>query len=321
MKAILIFTVILMMAYASFCQVNVSDSVPAVDTTALLKSAQKEDQSPRGKRDTTRLVLGKKKIMIVKDEDGKDYVTIEDQEGKSDKDWDDNDIEEKDDDFDGWKKDKKHKKRHKKFDGHFGGIEIGYASYMDKNQSMSLDTSMKFMELNTGKSFEFNLNIFEQNIKLYKRYIGLTTGMGFRFNQYRFENKNMILNPDAPNFYVVDNQTSYKKNRLATTYLIVPLILEFQVPVGEKERCFFVGVGATGGLKLGSNLKLIDSDGDKNKTKDDFNLNLLTYGLTGRVGFGGINLYANYSLQPMFENNKGPELYPLSVGVSFTGNF
>ena len=103
MKAILIFTVILMMAYASFCQVNVSDSVPAVDTTALLKSAQKENQTSRGKRDTTRLVLGKKKIMIVKDEDGKDYVTIEDQDGKINKDWDEGDNDGNDNDFDDWK--------------------------------------------------------------------------------------------------------------------------------------------------------------------------------------------------------------------------
>jgi hypothetical protein len=34
------------------------------------------------------------------------------------------------------------------------------------------------------------------------------------------------------------------------------------------------------------------------------------------IGWGIINLYATYSLNPLFRENRGPELYPFSVGIT-----
>jgi hypothetical protein len=33
------------------------------------------------------------------------------------------------------------------------------------------------------------------------------------------------------------------------------------------------------------------------------------------VGYGKVTLYAQYGLNELFQHNKGPEMYPFSVGV------
>lgn len=41
------------------------------------------------------------------------------------------------------------------------------------------------------------------------------------------------------------------------------------------------------------------------------------FDLTARVNFGDLGLFVNYSLTPLFKDGKGPELYPMMVGISF----
>jgi len=64
--------------------------------------------------------------------------------------------------------------------------------------------------------------------------------------------------------------------------------------------------------------QLYYSDGSgKNKPKvfDDFYLQPFSLDATARIGWGPLNLYANYSLVQMFRAGKGPELYPFSIGL------
>lgn len=296
-----------------------NDTLIAKDNPDSLQTKNLQGNISKTDKDTTRIVLGKKIITLIKDKEGNSQVIISDEKGNVQFSEDDEDFHQDDFDNDDDHKDK-HEKKHKKFDGHWNGIEFGMNNYLNSKNSTVLESNEKHMELYANKSWEFNLNLFEQNIPLYKKNIGLVTGLGFQFNNYRFENTNYLMATDSP-YYVIDTVNTYKKNKLATTYLVLPLILEFQIPVGEKERALFFGLGATGSVKLGSHTKLIDNNDDKKKTHKDYNLSPFRYGLTARMGFGGLNLYANYSMVPLFEKNRGPELYPFSVGLSFTGNF
>ena len=47
-------------------------------------------------------------------------------------------------------------------------------------------------------------------------------------------------------------------------------------------------------------------------------LNYFQYGVTGRIGYGSVALSGYYSLVDVFKKDKGPELTPLNVGISFT---
>ncbi len=211
---------------------------------------------------------------------------------------------------------------HRKFKGHWVGFEMGMNNFVNSSQKMELPSDGKFMELNTNKSWKFALNAIPFNIPLFSRYIGLVTGLGVEWNTYELK-QNIKLEEDANGvIYGQPMDTLYKKNKLNVTYLRVPLLLEFQIPVTRKDHRLFIAAGVEGKLKLKAKYKQeydVGGKGQKDKVIDDFQLSPYNYGLTARIGFRGLRLFADYSLTPLFEKNQGPELYPISVGLTLIG--
>jgi hypothetical protein len=77
-------------------------------------------------------------------------------------------------------------------------------------------------------------------------------------------------------------------------------------------------VGVIGGVRLGSHTKNVySSNGGNHKPKsyDDFDLQPFKLDATARIGWGPLNIYANYSLIEMFRNDRSPELYPFTIGL------
>lgn len=262
--------------------------------------------------DTTRIKIGKKGVVIIEGEKGT-QVNIEDID-ENNEDFDiDEDIDE---DFDEVSDDEDYGK----FKPNWTGFEIGLNNYVNSSGSMSLDNSMAFMELNTSRSWNINLNMMQYGFGLGTDKIGIVTGLGLEWNNYHFDNNNSIQKVNGVVEPIEDLDLLYpniQKNRLQTTYLRAPLLLEFQIPAGKK-RIYF-SAGPVAGVKLFSNTKIVyKEDGDKQKVKDkdDFNLSSLRYGFTARAGYRGLKLFANYYMTPLFESGKGPELYPFSVGLT-----
>jgi len=205
----------------------------------------------------------------------------------------------------------------RKFDPHWGGLEIGANNYLNNSYQLQLPAGADFMELNTGRSWAINLNLLEYGINIVPNALGLGTGLGFEWNNYHFQNDINLIRDASGVITSEEAGMILEKNTLNTVYMTVPLILEAQVPAGKKK--FYVAAGATGSLKLGSKTKqdYKTIDGVKhNKIKDDYQLSPFRYGLTARIGYGPIRLFANYSLVSLFEKNKGPEVYPITVGIA-----
>ncbi len=247
--------------------------------------------------DTVRLQLGSKGISIVEGENGTEIKVIE---------------------MD--KEQKPSTPKKKKFRPHYAGLEIGLNNYMTSSWSMSLPEEERYMDLNTGRSWNWNLNFLQYGFGLGTDKVGLATGMGFEFINYNFDGQNSIRkDPVTGNIieYVPDNAGNIVKSKMNITYLTAPLLLEFQIPAGKKR--IHLSAGVIGGVKLWSNTKLkykISGDKSKEKMKGDYNLSPLRWGFTARVGYRAINLYANYYMTPLFKENRGPELYPFSVGLA-----
>ena len=274
-----------------------------------------EDTVLPPKKDTTDIKFKNKKIRITEDEKGTD-IQVKDQDEKEwdfdDEDWEhdwDNDDPRFDFDFgedDG-------------FDLHWAGFEIGLNNYLNGDQSLNLSSENEFMDLNTGKSWNVNINILEYDVNLVANRLGLGTGLGFEFNDYRFDNRLPVIKGD--NGILVDSSYAgsdfhVEKAKLTTTYITVPLILEYQVDVGGDNE-FFIGAGIIGGIKIGSHTKVkFDRNGDtkKDKNRSDFYLSPYRYGYTARAGYGFLKLFANYYDTSLFESGKGPKLHPFTVG-------
>ena len=255
------------------------------------------------KNDTTNIRFKRKTVKIEEDDD-ETQIFVK----KHDKDdwewfWDDTD----------------------RFKGSWSGFSVGASNLVDENFSFSRDANDQFMDLNTGKSWNMNLNFAQYSINLIGDKFGLVTGLGLEWNYYRFDGDNSI-EEDVNGMIVeriLDTDWNIEKSKFSTTYATLPLLFEVHTSSSQSRGIVF-SAGAIGGLKLGSNTKIVyKENGDKNKdkTKDDFNLSPFRYGVHARIGVGDWLIYGTYYFTPLFENGKmstGTDLYPISVGIALS---
>ncbi len=258
------------------------------------------DTVKAAKGDTVVVRLGKKKMVIV---DSKDKTIIEiPEKGK------------KNDDIVEYRE-------VKSFKGHWEGLEFGINGFMDKNHSMTQSGDLEWMDLKQARSWNTNINFTQYSIGFGTDKAGIVTGLGLEFNDYHFSNpislkvQNGVTVVDSS---FIDAGYRVEKTKLTMSHLTLPLLLEFQLPMGEKRKDrLYISAGVIGGVRLGSHTKVVYDDGSrrKDKNRSDFNIATLRYGLTARMGYKGIRLFANYYPVQLFEKSKGPELYPFSVGL------
>ncbi len=111
---------------------------------------------------------------------------------------------------------------------------------------------------------------------------------------------------------------SYKKNKISFSYIDIPL--EFRLRTKNEFRA---SLGFKFGLLVNSHTKYKGDDYIFNgndqiqvKFKDVYNIEKFRYGITARVGWKFVNFMGFYSLSGLFKKDKGPDLYPISVGIS-----
>lgn len=103
---------------------------------------------------------------------------------------------------------------------------------------------------------------------------------------------------------------------MSATYLTVPLLLNLETNPDKKSNSFRLSAGMYGGVRIASRTKVKTEDKLKLKQRDDFNLNAFRYGPMVRIGYGWFNVYAQYALSDLFADNQGPELTPVTFGIS-----
>lgn len=199
------------------------------------------------------------------------------------------------------------------------GIELGVNGYMDADGSTTLPPGLDYLELDYGKSISFSINFFDARKKFFSRHLFLFTGLGITWNNYRFNN-NITLSPTSSTVLATVDTISYTKNKLATSYLVAPAMVE--VFFGNRRyRSFHISGGMMLGYKLGSHTKQkYESDGKtvKTKVRDDFNLNPFRASVRVSAGYGRINIFAEQALTTFFKKDKGPILYPFTAGIGIS---
>ncbi len=199
---------------------------------------------------------------------------------------------------------------HDDFKGHWAGVQLGFCNYQETDHA-------PFMDLNSGKSMTFGVNFLQYSIALqkHKKNFGLVTGMGWAVYNYRFDNNYRIENNQDGITAGTPTVHDVEKSKIVTSFINVPLMLEFQSGKDAKQDVF-VSAGIYGGFKLGSHTKTIYNNRDKNKSRQDINLNPFQYGLMFQAGINFIKLYGTYNLSTLYEADKGPEVTPFTVGLT-----
>ena len=274
--------------------------------TVTLANAQKEN------RDTTKIKLGNKTIIIVeKNNDKMDTTIIKEK------------IKDKEVTINSKEKKTKHKKHYnsRKY-SRWAGLYLGLNQLVDDG---FLEPSTNDWAINPWKSRIWNINFMEVNLNIVKRHILLTTGFGLEYKNYSFtENIDLVKNENGSVNPVKNNDLKYSKDKLHVSYFQMPILLEFNTS-SRPRKGFYLAAGVVGGVRMYSKLYQKYELNDykiKRKTKSDFNLNPYQLYGTLRIGFNRLTLYGNFDILPLFKeggSNTGDNLMTVSAGVKLIG--
>lgn len=232
-----------------------------------------------------------------------------------------------------------------RFNGHWAGVDFGWNGYVNSDFTMDLPAGYEFLGLNDARSLMVNLNPFELNVNIARNKFGFTTGLGFQLNNYFFTDDYALYEgfDSLTAFRIYDEQGTHvtmKRNKLYVSYLTLPLLFEVQTNPKCRVNSFHFTFGVIGGLRLQSYQKEIltsydrtlylqnengqrvasfEADKPVNRFHGPFYLNPFKADATVRIGWSYLNLFATYSLTPMYKKDKGPELYPWTVGITLVG--
>jgi hypothetical protein len=211
-----------------------------------------------------------------------------------------------------------------RYEAHWAGMDIGTVVLMNSDFGTDF-TNNPYWENDIVNSNSFTLNGLEYKLPIFKQYIGLTTGFGYRNtnisfgNNYRLSYDNESVSAETINLEE-ENISEIKQNWLAVHYLTVPLLLEFATKI-EGKKNFYFNAGVIGGVRVGSRatLKGKYDNGDKftNVRRAKYNLNPFVLDASFRIGYGAFGLFGTYSLSSMFKENTTIAIHPLRVGVTW----
>ncbi|MTI19941.1 hypothetical protein E1176_02805 [Fulvivirga sp. RKSG066] len=204
-------------------------------------------------------------------------------------------------------------------------IELGWNVLQDAPESMDMSI-IGSRTLNMYYFYDVRLG----NSKFY-----VLPGFGVGLDRYKFDNDNSTINQFENNngqivsriqdAFAATDSVDVKKSMLITNYFDIPLEFRFYANPDDRKRSFKAGIGAKFGMRFSSHSKLkFEQDGENIKVKDksSFELNRFRYGVTGRVGVGGFNVFYYQSLSELFDGRSptGTEdTSNITIGLSFTG--
>ena len=108
--------------------------------------------------------------------------------------------------------------------------------------------------------------------------------------------------------------------KLTVFSLMAPVMFEIQLPDGKGRKGIYLSGGVIGSVKLNSYTRVDYTYGDivyeKRRQHNDIGLRVFKYSFMARAGYDWLGIYATYSPMSLFKKDKGPDLFPYSVGVS-----
>lgn len=160
-----------------------------------------------------------------------------------------------------------------------------------------------------------------------KSNFSVAAGIGVGTSNIYFDNQLLIMNTGAPAvaFKNVDTAAGtdlYKKSKLTTAYLEVPLELRFFGDRENRNKGFKAAVGVRIGMLIDAHTKNKNTVSgttitEKVATKTYFQT--WKFAPTARIGYGNFALFGSVNVTQLFNSGQGPSVYPYSIGLCITG--
>jgi hypothetical protein len=134
-------------------------------------------------------------------------------------------------------------------------------------------------------------------------------------------------NTSSVRFNDVSDTSHFKKYKLSTNYLEVPVELRYRFNSNDDKKSVKIALGAKVGTLLNAHIKGTTLQNSANQTLNDYTLKESSkkffskqrLSVMGRVGVGSFSLFASYSVTPVFKEGLGPTARPLTIGLTLSG--
>jgi hypothetical protein len=208
-------------------------------------------------------------------------------------------------------------------------VDLGYAGYDDKTDYSTAE-AQDFLKNQQGvpaskgdysikgaRVSNFNLWFFMQRMNIYKHVINLKYGFGIEnFNYYY---KTPITYIEGANPYTIRDSIIFSKNKIATDFFTIPVMLNFNTSPYSRHGGLQVSVGVSAGYMYSVRQKQISDERGKQKQKSDFNLERWKLAYVAELGLGPVRFYGSYNMTPLHEY--GLDQYPWNVGIRLTADW
>lgn len=192
-----------------------------------------------------------------------------------------------------------------------------------KKFNMGVDIFTDFLQ-DTPEDVEFKtinrgFNVFG----MYNYRFGLSNfsfAIGLGLGSHNFYSNALVSEANDSTFFVkIADSIDYKKSKLNVNYIDLPL--EFRLKTPSKFR---LALGFKAGILLSKHTKYKGKNalhgGSEEeiilKSTDVNYLEKFRYGPTLRIGYKWINFTAYYQISKLFKPEQGPQMYPISVGIT-----
>jgi len=205
-----------------------------------------------------------------------------------------------------------------KFSGHWMGVDLGFNALVNTDYS-TYDS--EFMKPQIFNSNSLHLNIIHQSIGLQRlrNNFGMVIGLGVIMREYRIDDNATITKNE--NGVIIPKSFDYSENQKSKLYeysIVVPMLFEYQVPIENYKLRYYISGGMFTGYRMASHTKIKyeTDETEKLKRSGDFALQNFKYGIMARTGYRWINIFAMYEFSNLFKKDMGPELTPLTFGIT-----
>jgi len=191
---------------------------------------------------------------------------------------------------------------------------LGFDVYTDMWQDVPSTVEPKTINPGVNIFGTYNFMFGESNFSF-------SPGIGLGIHNM-YNSSFLITSIDSSYFVPIDEVLpegySYKKSKFVAPYLDIPLEIRF-----KSESEFRIAVGFKFGFLLRAYTKYKGDDYLSElhqttiyKKKMLQHLEKNRYGFIGRIGYKWLNIYGYYQLSTLFVKDKGPEMYPISIGIT-----
>ncbi len=194
------------------------------------------------------------------------------------------------------------------------GADVFYDFWIYSQEEPFMDEffDLRVMQQGATGFMQYNMQIGKKELASF------AIGLGIRNHNMYSNSLIENIKADTIKFVSIPDDVDYRKAKINLTYIDLPIEIKLRWKNGLK-----IVPGFKVGYLMDSKQKYKGDRYDekimvKEKTKTIRQLQKWSYGVTLRVGYKFVTVYAYYQISDIFEKGKGPEISPVSLGLTIT---